>query len=161
MTRPLQHSAAASVGIRSPFDNYPTEEKEKIRLNDFLQRTGLHDYERFIRIGAFLARRDPGTPQVEYIKEIRTQEAAARSNNREEDTAPQDSIYGLSESAEDKNKREKYEDSILEREGYKGKWNIFFRQSWHVLALVGCCSLGAVIQGWDETAINGGGFDKA
>ena len=161
MTQRPQRSAATSVGIRSPFDNYPTEEREKVRLNEFLRRTGRHDYERFIRIGAFLARRDPGTPQVKYIREIRKQEAAARPKNSGEDTAPQDSTYALTETAEDKTKREEYEDKILDREGYKGKWNIFFRQSWQVLALVGCCSLGAVIKGWDETELTGGGVDKA
>lgn len=161
MTQPLERSGVTSVGIRSPFDKYPREEDEKERLDAFLRRTGLHDYERFIRIGAFLARRDPGTPQVKYIREIRKQEDAARSRNNEEDTAPLGSIYGLTETAKDtKKKREDYEDYVLDREGYTGKWNIFFRQSWHVLALVGCCSLGAVIQGWDETAINGGGFEK-
>lgn len=160
MSQSSQHSEERSVGIRSPFDDYPKEEDEKKRLKAFLERTGLHDYERFIRIGAFLARREPGTPQIKYMKKIRRQEDAARSNYREEDTAPQGSIYGLKETAEDKKKREAYEDYILNREGCTGKWNIFFQQSRHVLALVGCCSLGAVIQGWDETAINGGGFNK-
>ncbi|KAL8836642.1 MAG: hypothetical protein Q9176_006155 [Flavoplaca citrina] len=31
------------------------------------------------------------------------------------------------------------------------KWN----QPWILYALVGCCSLGAAVQGWDETAVNG------
>ena len=31
------------------------------------------------------------------------------------------------------------------------KWN----QPWIMYALVGCCSLGAAVQGWDETAVNG------
>ncbi|KAH7112931.1 hypothetical protein B0J11DRAFT_183760 [Dendryphion nanum] len=30
-----------------------------------------------------------------------------------------------------------------------------FKQPWRLYALVGCCSLGAAVQGWDETAING------
>ncbi|KAL8787200.1 MAG: hypothetical protein Q9195_007891 [Heterodermia aff. obscurata] len=32
------------------------------------------------------------------------------------------------------------------------KWN----QPWILYALIGCCSLGAAVQGWDETAVNGG-----
>ncbi|KAI4194636.1 MAG: hypothetical protein LQ350_007661 [Teloschistes chrysophthalmus] len=32
------------------------------------------------------------------------------------------------------------------------KWN----QPWILYALVGCCSLGAAVQGWDETAVNSG-----
>jgi len=31
-----------------------------------------------------------------------------------------------------------------------------FKQPWRLYALVGCCSLGAAVQGWDETAVNGG-----
>ncbi|KAF2014555.1 hypothetical protein BU24DRAFT_371260 [Aaosphaeria arxii CBS 175.79] len=30
-----------------------------------------------------------------------------------------------------------------------------FKQPWRLYALVGCCSLGAAVQGWDETAVNG------
>ena len=41
----------------------------------------------------------------------------------------------------------------LEQEDPKtgSKWN----QPWILYALVGCCSLGAAVQGWDETAVNG------
>lgn len=152
-------------GLKGPFDDYPGEDDEKKRLDEFLQRTGLHDYERFIRIGAFLARRDLGDAQMKYVQKIRKQEDAARSKNKPESIAQQDPNDEPTETdnkkiQDNKKKREDYEDDILSREGYTGKWNIFFRQSWHVLALVGCCSLGAVIQGWDETAINGGGLDK-
>lgn len=148
------------VGLRSPFDHYPGADEENVRLNGFLRRTGLHDYERYIRIGAFLARRDPGAPQVKYVRKIRRQEEeeATRSNSRAEGTTQQDLKDGPMENSENKKIREKYEDDILDREGYSGKrfrWHILSQQNWHVLALVGCCSLGAVIQGWDETAING------
>lgn len=154
------------VGLRSPFDHYPGADEENVRLNGFLRRTGLHDYERYIRIGAFLARRDPGAPQVKYVRKIRRQEEeeATRSNSRAEGTTQQDLKDGPMENSENKKIREKYEDDILDREGYSGKrfrWHILSQQNWHVLALVGCCSLGAVIQGWDETAINGGWLENA
>lgn len=139
------------VGQRGPFDDCPTVGDEKKRLNAFLQRTSLWDYERLIRIGAFLARRNLGSPQVDYLKTIRDQEQAARSKNNSEDES--------SETDENRKIREAYEDDVLAREGDKGKWfrlHLLFRQNWHVHALVGCCSLGALIQGWDETAINGG-----
>ncbi|KAM0806076.1 major facilitator superfamily domain-containing protein [Usnea florida] len=77
-------------------------------------------------------------------------------------TVPQDLQYGLAEAIKNKEIREAQEDRILLREGHKEKWfrlHVLFRQNWHVIALVGCCSLGAMIQGWDETAINGGWFD--
>lgn len=163
MPGPPERSNTKPVRFKGPFDDYPGEDDEKRRLNAFLKRTGLHDYERFIRIGAFLARRHPGGPQVEYVQEIRRQEGAARSNSQGESIAQQDSNHEPTETA-NKQAQEEYEDKILLSEGYTGKWfrlRIFFRQSWRVLALVGCCSLGAVIQGWDETAINGGGLDKA
>lgn len=45
------------------------------------------------------------------------------------------------------------ERSTLEREDPRtgNKWD----QPWIMYALVGCCSLGAAVQGWDETAVNG------
>lgn len=45
------------------------------------------------------------------------------------------------------------ETEILRLEDPKigNKWN----QKWTLYALVGCCSLGAAVQGWDETAVNG------
>jgi len=33
-----------------------------------------------------------------------------------------------------------------------------FKQPWRLYALVGCCSLGAAVQGMDETAVNGGAW---
>lgn len=45
----------------------------------------------------------------------------------------------------------------LEREKENSPyWLGLPRLPWRVYALVICCSLGAVVQGWDETAINGG-----
>ncbi|KAL9016462.1 MAG: hypothetical protein Q9185_006198 [Variospora sp. 1 TL-2023] len=47
---------------------------------------------------------------------------------------------------------------VLEDPKTGNKWN----QPWILYALVGCCSLGAAVQGWDETAVNGGnGADKS
>lgn len=86
---------------------------EKKRIDAFLQRTGLHDYERFIRVGAFLARRVLGPPQVKYLHEVREQEAATREKYSVEGVARQDLIYGGTETDEDKKTREKYENDIL------------------------------------------------
>ena len=33
---------------------------------------------------------------------------------------------------------------------------VYFSQPWRIHALVGCCYVGAIIQGWDETGVNGG-----
>lgn len=150
------------VGLRGPFDLYRSEDDEIKRLDGFLQRTGLGDYERDFRIGAFLARRKPGADQVAFIKKFRGEEIAATSKSRPNGTAHQYSQYGPTEDINNKALREAQEDRILLREGHKEKWfrlHVLFRQNWHVIALVGCCSLGAMIQGWDETGINGGWFD--
>ena len=163
MPRPTHsRSDIRGVGLRGPFDLYPSEDDEIQRLDGFLQRTGLGDYERDFRIGAFLARRNPGADQLDFIRKFRSEERKATSNSRPKGTVPQYLQYGPTEAIEIKEMREAQEDRILLREGHKEKWfrlHVLFRQNWHVIALVGCCSLGAMIQGWDETAINGGWFD--
>ena len=165
MTRLTQsRSDSTGVGLRSPFKDYPDENDEMKRLSGFLQRTGLGEYERFFRIGAFLARRKPGADQVEYVQTFRRGEEAATSNSRPEGTAHQDLEHRPTETVENQKLREDEEDRILYRERHKEDWfrlHVLFRQNWHVIALVGCCSLGAMIQGWDEAAINGGEFDIA
>ena len=150
------------VGLRGPFADYPSEDDEIKSLDGFLQRTGLGVYKRDFRIGAFLARRNPGADQVAYITKFRGEEEAATSNSNPNGTADQRLQYGLSEAIKNKELREAQEDRNLLREGHKEKWfrlHVLLRQNWHVIALVGCCSLGAMIQGWDETGINGGWFD--
>ena len=164
-----KRSDTTGVGLRGPFNDYPREEDEIRRLHDFMQRTGLGDYERYFRIGAFLARRNPGPDQVKYVREFRDKEtaaAAAASNSSVESTTHQQSKHGPTETIgnETRRLREEEEDRILGREGHKEKLfrlHVLSRQNWRVNALVGCCSLGAIIQGWDETAINGGGSDTA
>jgi hypothetical protein len=51
----------------------------------------------------------------------------------------------------------KEERHYLNLERQKDRWNQF-KQPWQVYALIFCCSLGAAVQGWDESAINGGQF---
>lgn len=160
---PRRPSATTGIGLKGPFEDYPTEDDETKRLNEFLRRTGLNDYERIFRIGAFLARRDPGVDQVAYVRKIREAERAI-TNNPGKGSTLEDPQDGPFETIENKRIREDEEDRILGREGYNTSWfrlHIFFRQNRRVIALVGCCSLGAIIQGWDETAINGGGFGIA
>ena len=162
MPRLTDRSDTIGVGQRGPFLDYPSEDDEMRRLHGFLKRTGLGDYARFFRIGAFLARRSPGNDQVEYVRQFRLQEkaSAAASNSKLEGAAHQDSDHRPTETDENIREREREEDRILHREEHREKWfrlHVLSRQNWHVIALVGCCSLGAMIQGWDETAINGGG----
>ena len=130
-------------------------------VDDFLRRTGLLDYAHYIRIGAFLARRPFGQKQVDELKRAHTEEDArsdaGQLGPREDPSAAGSEIRNTSNDIKElKNLRRQYEYEMLDREGDRGRWHIFWRQKWNVHALVLCCSLGAAIQGWDESAVNGG-----
>ena len=149
------------VGVRGPFDAYDTRESMLQLADDFVLRTGLFDYAHYIRIGAFLARRPFGDEQVKYLKEAYREEDAQSENRPSE---PQEDLNAESRDTSSTSSRtnglktlhRQYELDMLQREGDRGRWSIFWRQNWRVHALVLCCSLGAAIQGWDETAVNGG-----
>ena len=142
------------IGVRGPFDAYENREDILESVNRFLRRTGLLDYAHYFRIGAFLARRPFGEKQVTYLSRAHTEEDA-QSENR-----PSDSPNNLHAEPNDiRLLRRQYEYDMLSREGNRGRWQIFWRQKWRVHALVLCCSLGAAIQGWDETAVNGGSLE--
>ena len=148
------HSPEREIGVRGPFDAFETREAILERVNEFLCRTGLLDYAHYFRVGAFLARRPFGTKQVECLSEAHT----------EEDTQSRNELAGSpnnlhAEQNDIRQLRRQYEYDMLSREGNRGRWQIFWRQKWRVHALVLCCSLGAAIQGWDETAVNGGSLD--
>ena len=135
------------IGVRGPFDPYQTRESMLKMVDGFLCRTGLLDYAHYFRIGAFLARRPFGKRQVEYLQK------AYREEDAQSSISARDTSNEVNES---KNLRRQYEYDKLDREGDRGRWRIFWRQKWRVHALVLCCSLGAAIQGWDESAVNGG-----
>ena len=146
------------IGTRGPFDEDKTVEDVMRRVDEFLRRTGLHEYAQHFKNGAFLARRPFGIEQVKYLK---AQHGPDGKKQREEvhdlDRKLTDTQEGLSEYPEDLMKtRHEYEYDQLKREGERRRWYIFIRQNWHVHALILCCSLGAIIQGWDESAVNGG-----
>ncbi len=161
------------VGVRGPFEEDITAQDVNKRVNEFLLRTGLHEYAPYIRKGAFLARRPFGKEQVKYLRDERKAEDAKRRKeaerlNREANDIPkssrigrQDPDVGLTDNDDIIKLRREYEDEQFETEGNRGRWQIYIRQNWHVHALVLCCSLGAVIQGWDESAVNGGTVDSA
>ena len=159
-----QHVQADPIGVRSPFDAYDDREKMLNMADDFLRRTGLLDYAHYIRIGAFLARRPFGEKQVKHLKQARREEDDAEqaisesSSPKNRNDVSQDAGKRLQDSKENKELRRQYEYDMLNREGDRARWQIFWQQSWRVHALVLCCSLGAAIQGWDESAVNGGHF---
>lgn len=157
-------SPEREIGIRGPFDAYDTKKSMLKMVKKFLRRTGLLDDARYFRIGAFLARRPFGGKQVEYLRrayeeEDRQSEHSASSSSEDSDAAPGDALGRSNILNDHKELRRQYEYDRLNEEGDRGRWQIFWRQKWRVHALVLCCSLGAAIQGWDETAVNGGKDD--
>ena len=149
------------IGVRGPFDSYETRESMLVSVDNFLRRTGLHDYAHYFRVGAFLARRPFGKKQVEYLKRAHREEdnqSRERASGSREDlhTGSGDTQGASNDADESRVLRRRYEYEKLNREGDRGRWRIFTRQKWRVHALVLCCSLGAMIQGWDESAVNGG-----
>ena len=152
------------IGVRGPFDAYNTRESMHRMVDAFLRRTGLFDYAHYFRVGAFLARRPFGEIQVKYLKQAHHKEdeqSEIRASDSGEDlVAPSRNARGTPNGANGaRTLRRQYEYDKLNREGDRGRWQIFWRQSWRVHALVLCCSLGAAIQGWDESAVNGGNSD--
>ena len=152
------------IGVRGPFDAYDTRESMLDMVDKFLYRTGLLDYAHYFRIGAFLARRPFGEKQVAYLKRARREEDAQYGNRASgsweaSNAAPNDGSHAPNDGNGPKELRRQYEYDKLNREGDRGRWQIFWRQNWRVHALVLCCSLGAAIQGWDESAVNGGNLD--
>ena len=144
-------SSEHRIGVRGPFDAYETREDVLRRVDEFLCRTGLLDYAHYFRVGAFLARRPFGEKQVEWLKRAHRQEYEQSENKL---SGSPDNLRVAQN--DDRLLRRQYEYDMLGREGNRGRWQIFWRQKWRVHALVLCCSLGAAIQGWDETAVNGG-----
>lgn len=163
-----EHGRKRLIVVRGPFDEDKTVQDVIKRRNEFLLRTGLHEYAQVIHRGAFLARRPFGEQQVRYLRDERKAEDERRRkeveklNGKANDTLEgsrvgrQDTDVGPTDTDDIIKLRRKYEDEQFESEGNRGRWQIYVRQNWHVHALVLCCSLGAVIQGMDESAVNGG-----
>lgn len=156
-------------GARGPFDDDRTSEDVLRRVGEFLRRTGLQGHTQYFKIGAFLARRQFGTRQAEFLQQEHAKEDQARHDEEERlrQATNGGTLGGASLGRPDIDAgpvatentlrlRREYDLQQLMQEGNRGRWHIYMRQNWHVHALIFCCSLGAVIQGWDESAINGG-----
>ncbi|KAG8533416.1 uncharacterized protein KY384_002199 [Bacidia gigantensis] len=155
-------AATQSIGVGGPFDPTPTHSDMIRSIDRFLKRTALYEYAEEIRLGAFLARRPFGTEQIKHLKRMHEEEDLL---NRKSSNPNDDASDGERARAEDHTdtkvtRRREYMYRHLESEGDRGRWQIYRRQNWHVHALILCCSLGAAIQGWDESAVNGGEFDE-
>jgi len=156
------------IGGRGPFDGCETEKDTLEMANRFLRRSGLVVYAHYFRIGASLAKRSFGTApqgrhdyQVDYLRKFHETndialEATRSRSRRESQSEPKDDLNEEIDTQEIRQLRREEEYRRLEDEGNRKKWQIYRRQTWRVHALVLCCSLGAAIQGWDESAVNGG-----
>lgn len=145
----LERGERNRIGGRGPFDALETEKATLEHANKFIHKSGLIDYAHYLRIGTSLAKRSFGTApqdpfdyQVDYLRQVHKE--SKDDLNEEIDTQDFRQL------------RREEEYRRLEDEGNRNKWEIYRRQTWRVHALVLCCSLGAAIQGWDETAVNGG-----
>lgn len=101
------------------------------------------------------------TPQrIDTEIETFVQEAGLRDDK--------DFIYRGAKLAQDKNAFErphdplKYRDDLDEKEWLhqesSGKGKEKFRQTWTLYSLVIVCSIGATVQGWDESAVSSGAY---
>ncbi|KAF9732672.1 hypothetical protein PMIN06_002873 [Paraphaeosphaeria minitans] len=107
--------------LAQPFSGWSHQQMEE-SVDKFITVSGLEDYDKYIRRGAFLA-----------------QSKAAFSIGRPRRD-------GLSLKDEERH--------YLDLENSPRRIDKF-KQPWRLYALVGVCSLGAAVQGWDETAVNG------
>lgn len=108
--------------LASPFAGW-THDRMTRAIDDFVELSGLEDYDKYIRRGAFLAQ---------------SKTAFREGRSRQDDLT-------LTEE----------ERAALQLENSRRRIDKF-KQPWMMYALIGCCSLGAAVQGWDETAVNGG-----
>ncbi|KAL8791325.1 MAG: hypothetical protein Q9195_005944 [Heterodermia aff. obscurata] len=124
------------IGARGPFDEVKTSEEVLGRVNDFLLRTGLHDYTQYFKIGAFLARRRFGKQQAEFLRqEHREEDRACRDEERrrgEANATLEGARLGrpninVGPTAMDDNLqlRRKYDIDQLMKEGHRGRWTIY------------------------------------
>ncbi|PVI05411.1 hypothetical protein DM02DRAFT_725112 [Periconia macrospinosa] len=107
--------------LAQPFSGWSHENMTN-SINQFIKDSGLEDYDKYIRRGAFLAQ---------------SRSAFAVGRERPDDLTLSDS-----------------EREYLDLENSNRRIDKF-KQPWRLYALVGICSIGAAVQGWDETAVNG------
>ena len=140
-------------------------------VDEFLSRSHLHSFEPEVRRGALLAQ-DPmafrkwddldrhegkkvytGTAQCEpqiFADEKHSLCSELGVTATELDRpSPQETLSAEMDRSTDNN-------SLLAQ--FQQSWKQYWSQHYMIHALVGCCSLGAAVQGWDESAVNGGKF---
>ncbi|OAF98792.1 uncharacterized protein CC84DRAFT_1233950 [Paraphaeosphaeria sporulosa] len=107
--------------LAQPFSGWSHQQMTE-SVDKFIAVSGLEDYDKYIRRGAFLAQSKAAFP----IGRPRRDGLALKDEERD--------YLNLEDSPRRIDK---------------------FKQPWRLYALVGVCSLGAAVQGWDETAVNG------
>ena len=150
--------------LLDPFERY-TQADIHNYVDEFLQSSQLHTFALHVRRGALLAQNQfdferwafrtgqsapfPGDtnkpPEIlPFEREHLRKEQGLRSARSPE--------VNEDESSGSENKPE----DIVRKTESRSSLRQYFYQRITIHFLVACCSLGAAIQGWDETAVNGG-----
>ncbi|KAK5044803.1 hypothetical protein LTR84_010459 [Exophiala bonariae] len=122
------------VLINGPF-NDKSEREMRLLLNDFLTATGLRDYEHYFTKGMFLAQNPAAFDQP--------REDGLHLTQEEKETLVYEEVPVK--------RVNRTESSSSWRPDYK-KWRNISAPLWRLVCL---CALGAAVQGWDESAVNG------
>ncbi|KAK3215883.1 hypothetical protein GRF29_8g1427028 [Pseudopithomyces chartarum] len=115
------HADRPDRRLAQPFSGWNHDRMTK-SIDNFIQVSGLEDYEKYIRRGAFLAQ---------------SKAAFVPGRERSDGLILKDDERHYLDLEESPRRIDK------------------FNQPWRLYAVVGLCSLGAAVQGWDESAVNG------
>ena len=155
--------------LLDPFRGWGPQEIQEA-VDDFLKRSQLYSFDTDIRRGAVLAQDPEAFLEWEEVHRSEGKNVFAGDVQRIPGIFEDEKSYLMSEQGyvgDPDLPRQEQRPSYATTTGpflkERTLWKQFllgWRQYWNqhplVHALVACCSLGAAIQGWDESAVNGG-----
>ena len=134
-------------------------------VDSFLSRSHLHAFEAEIRRGALLAQDPDAFATWDELDREEGKPVFPGSAQREPQIFPdekQSLCSELGKTANESGRMPPQETWSISnntnrlRTQFQQSWRQYWSQHYMIHALVGCCSLGAAVQGWDESAVNGG-----
>lgn len=130
------------VRINGPFnDLHPREMEEK--LKSFMQSTNLWRFQDFFRKGMFLAQDPQALDTDENVQQLVSEIAPLAGQPIILDPEEDEQKYLARDMIDTTDQRRRWKVS-------RKKW----RLPWPLWRLVALCALGALVQGWDEAAVN-------